>query len=62
MKTLYTANLPSGEMADGTPKGGSPLALTEFIRNKPLLDSLKKDMVFKSDSSNLLSEENIKDI
>ena len=62
MKTLYTANIPSNEMADGTPKGGSPLALTEFIRNKPLLESLKKDMVFKSDSSDLLSEENIKDI
>jgi len=62
MRTLYTANLPSGEMADGTPKGGSPLALTEFIRNKPLLESLKKNMIFKSDSSDLLSEENIKDI
>jgi hypothetical protein len=59
---MYTANIPSNEMADGTPKGGSPLALTEFFRNKPLLESLKKDIVFKSDDSDLLSEGNIKDI
>ncbi len=62
MNTLYTANKPSDDMSDGTPKGGSPLALTEFIKNKPLLESLKKDIVFKSGTSDLLSEENIKDI
>jgi hypothetical protein len=62
MNTMYTANIPSNEMADGTPKGGSPLALTEFIRNKPLLKSLKKDIVFKSEDLDLLSEGNIKDI
>jgi hypothetical protein len=62
MNTIYTANIPSNEMGDGTPKGGSPLALTEFFRNKPLLESLKKDIVFKSDDSDLLSEGNIKDI
>jgi hypothetical protein len=63
MNTLYTANLPSSDMTDGTPKGGSSLALTEFFKNKPLLESLKKDMVFKPNlKSDLLSEENIKDI
>jgi hypothetical protein len=63
MNTLYTANLPSSDMTDGTPKGGSPLALTEFFKNKSLLESLKKDMVFKPNSkSDLLSEENIKNI
>lgn len=65
MNTIYTANKPSNDMADGTPKGGSPLALTEIHKNKYLLESmnhLRKDMVYDKSNSDLLSEENIKDI
>ncbi len=62
MNTLYTANKPSNDMVDGTPKGGSPLALTELHKNKPLLESLRKNIIFKSDEPDLLSEENIKNI
>ena len=55
--TLYTANIPD---ESGTPKGGSPLALVEYMRNKDLL----KSMVFenKSNENSMLDEENIKDI
>jgi hypothetical protein len=55
--TLYTANIPD---ESGTPKGGSPLALVEYMKNKDLL----KSMVFgnKSDENSMLDEENIKDI
>jgi len=55
--TLYTANKPE---EDGTSKGGSPLALVEYMRNKDLL----KSIVFgnKSDENSMLDEENIKDI
>jgi len=55
--TLYTANIPD---ESGTPKGGSPLALVEYMRNKNLL----KSMVFenKSNENSMLDEENIKDI
>lgn len=56
--TLYTANKPE---ENGTPKGGSPLALVEYKRNEDLL----KSIVFESKSNNessLLDEENIKDI
>jgi hypothetical protein len=57
---LYTANKSE---ESGTPKSGSPLALVEFKRNKVLLESLKKNLVFKAESdSDLLSEKNIKDI
>jgi len=66
MNTLYTANKPSNDMDSGTPKGGSPLALTELHKNKHLLESmnhLRKDIVYNPDlDSDLLSEENIKDI
>jgi hypothetical protein len=66
MKPLYTANIPSKDMADGTPKGGSPLALTEVYKNKSIFESLthlRKDIIFNPDlDSTLLSEENIKDI
>ena len=56
--TLYTANIPDDE--GGTPKGGSPLALVEYMRNKDLL----KSIVFenKSNETSMLDEENIKDI
>jgi hypothetical protein len=55
--TLYTANKPE---ENGTPKGGSPLALVEWKRNEHLL----KSIVFenKSNESSMLDEENIKDI
>jgi hypothetical protein len=55
--TLYTANIPD---ESGTPKGGSPLALVEYMKNKDLL----KSMVFgnKSNENSMLDEENIKDI
>ena len=66
MNTMYTANKPSNDMDSGTPKGGSPLALTELHKNKHLLESmnhLRKDIVYNPDlDSDLLSEENIKDI
>ena len=64
MNTIYTANKPSNDMESGTPKGGSPLALTEMHKNKYLFESmnhLRKDIVYNNDSD-LLSEENIKDI
>jgi hypothetical protein len=63
--TLYTANIP--DEGSGTPKGGSPLALYENIKNKSVLKdipfSMKKTTVFEEEAkSTLLSEENIKDI
>jgi hypothetical protein len=64
MNTLYTANKPSNDMESGTPKGSSPLALTEIHKNKHLFESmnhLRKDIVY-NDDSDLLSEKNIKDI
>jgi hypothetical protein len=55
--TLYTANIPDED--SGTPKGGSPLALAEVLRNKDML----KSIVFKNKpESSLLDEENIRDI
>jgi hypothetical protein len=62
MNTSYSKNKPSNDMKDGTLKNNSNLSLNEFIKNKPLLESLKKDIIFKSDESNLLSEENIMNI
>jgi hypothetical protein len=55
--TLYTANKPE---ENGTPKGGSPLALAEYLKNKELL----KAIVFtkESDESSMLDESNIKNI
>jgi len=64
MNTKYTSNTPSKDMVSGTPKGGSPLALTEIHKNKQLFEAmnhLRKEIIFDS-PSNLLSEENIKDI
>ena len=60
--TLYTANKPEG---NGTPKGGSPLALAESLRLKDMFKTIprgNKDMVFGDDEPTLLNEENIRDI
>jgi hypothetical protein len=55
--TLYTANIP--DEGSSTPKGGSPLALAEVLRNKDML----KSIVFKDkQESTLLDEKNIRDI
>jgi hypothetical protein len=60
---LYTANKSE---ESGTPKGGSPLALAELNKNRALfesLSSLRKEIIFESTpESDLLSEENIKNI
>jgi len=53
------------ETGEGTPKGGSPLALAELKRNKSLLESInveRKKLVFDEQESSLLDEKNIKDI
>jgi hypothetical protein len=62
---MYTANIP--DEGNGTPKGGSPLSLTEVKRN--LLSSIpqnyRKKLVFEDNSkqeSSLLDEKNIKNI
>jgi hypothetical protein len=61
--TMYTANIPD---ENGTPKGGSPLALAETLRFKDMLKYIPradKQMVFESQQeSSLLDEKNIKDI
>lgn len=60
--TLYTANKPE---ENGTPKGGSPLALAESLRLKDMFKTIPrkdKDMVFGDDEPTLLNEENIRDI
>jgi hypothetical protein len=61
--TLYTANIPD---ENGTPKGGSPLALAETLRYKDMLRSIpfaKKQMIYESEQeSTLLDEKNIKNI
>jgi hypothetical protein len=66
INTLHTANKPSNDMENGTPKGGSPLALTELHKNKHLFESinhLRKETVYDVNlDSDLLSEKNIKDI
>ena len=60
-----TTSTPN-ETGEGTPKGGSPLALTELKRNKNLLKGIKverKNLVFENiQESNLLDEKNIKGI
>jgi hypothetical protein len=59
--TLSTPN----ETGEGTPKGGSLLALAELKRNKSLLESInveRKKLVFDEQESSLLDEKNIKDI
>jgi hypothetical protein len=62
--TLYTAN--QGD-ENGTPKGGSPLAIAEVHKNKGALgsipQSLRKEIVFGPDQEpSLLNENNIKGI
>jgi len=59
--TLYTANIP---FEDGTPKGGSPVALSELKKNKSLLESInieRKKLVY-DEENDMLNEKNIKDI
>jgi hypothetical protein len=60
--TLSTPN----ETGEGTPKGGSPLALAELKKNKKLLESIKverKTLLFeKEQEPTLLDEKNIKGI
>jgi hypothetical protein len=60
-----TTSTPN-ETGEGTPKGGSPLALTELKRNQNLLKGIKverKSLVFENiQESSLLDEKNIKDI
>jgi len=49
---------------NGVPKGGSPLALAEYMKNKKLLESIdfsKKEMVFEKEGD-ILDEKNIKNI
>ena len=60
---LYTANKPEDQ---GTPKGGSSLALAESLRYKNMLKGIpraEKENIFKDEvESSLLDEKNIKDI
>jgi hypothetical protein len=60
-----TTSTPN-ETGEGTPKGGSPLALTELKRNQNLLKGIRverKSLVFENiQESSLLDEKNIKDI
>jgi hypothetical protein len=60
--TLSTPN----ETGEGTPKGGSPLALAELTKNRGLLEGIKierKKLVFETQQeSSLLDEKNIKGI
>jgi hypothetical protein len=57
---LYTANKPE---ENGTPKGGSPLALAESLRYKEMFKTIPraKKMVFDDSEPTLLDEENIRD-
>ena len=57
--TLYTANISTED--EGTPKGGSPLALAEIQKHKNVIKSIPKKLVFEQESS-LLDEKNIKGI
>ena len=66
--TLYTANIPGKGEENGTPKGGSHLALAESFKHTNMLkgmreDRAKKQNIFEQESeSSLLDEKNIKDI
>ena len=42
-------------------KGGSPLALETMLKNKSLIESLDKKLVFKKDDSSLLDESQIRE-
>jgi hypothetical protein len=61
-------NVPNnGGEGSGTPKGGSPIAIAEVLKNKSLIDSIpkeiRKEIVFGPDQeSSLLNENNIKGI
>lgn len=61
--SLYTANQPEGS---GTPKGGSPIALSEYVKNKNMLKGInigEKQMIFESNQGEgILDEKNIRDI
>ena len=62
-----TTNEPNIPREDGTPKGGSPLAIAEVYKNKGALgaipQSLRKEIIFGPDQeSSLLNENNIKGI
>ena len=57
----------NGGEGSGTPKGGSPIAIAEVLKNKGLIDSIpkniRKEIVFGPDQeSSLLNENNIKGI
>jgi len=60
---IYTANKPEEQ---GTPKGGSSLALAESLRYKNMLKGIPragKENIFQNEvESSLLDEKNIKDI
>jgi hypothetical protein len=56
---IYQANKPEEA---GTPKGGSPMALSEAFRNKKMLESIPKSIVFEEEQTSLLDEKNIKGI
>jgi len=60
--TLSTPN----ETGEGTPKGGSPLALNELKKNKHLFEGMnivRKELVFKPEQEpSLLDEKNIKGV
>ena len=62
--TLYTANIP--DEGNGTPKGGSPLALAESKRHKHLFEGMniaRKELAIEPEQeSTLLDEKNIKDV
>jgi hypothetical protein len=62
-----TTNEPNIPREDGTPKGGSPLAIAEVYKNKGALgaipQSLRKEIIFGPDQEpSLLNENNIKGI
>jgi hypothetical protein len=61
--TIYTANIPS---EDGTPKGGSPVGLSELNKHKALFEGMniaRKKLVFEPEpESSLLDEKNIRNI
>jgi hypothetical protein len=55
---------PPNETGEGTPKGGSPVALSEYLKHKSSLEFLteKQNIFKKTQESTLLNEENIKGI
>ena len=62
-KDNNTLSAPN-ETGEGTPKGGSPVGLSEAMKHKGLFENMniaRKTLVFEQESS-LLDEKNIKDI